>query len=101
MERAARERSRRWFTLAAVGAAVIFLVLAFLAWGQRNQAIHETNLRATAQAEAEAEADLRATAQKEAGTKRQEAEQQRQIALARQWLAVGQLEFDRTAKVTC
>ena len=47
--RATRERSRRRITLAAVGAAAVFLILALLAWGQRNVA---REAQATAEAEA-------------------------------------------------
>jgi WD40 repeat protein len=52
-ERKAQERRRRRITLAAVGAAVVFLVLALLAWGQRNTAVTEAIAHATAQAQAE------------------------------------------------
>jgi len=72
-ERAARERRRRRLTLSTVGAAAIFLVLALLAWGQRQTAVDEAHTRATAQAQAEhsqatavVEAKVRSTAQAQA-----------------------------------
>jgi hypothetical protein len=75
-EQTAHERRRRQLTLAAVGAAVIFLVLALLAWGQRNasldaqaSAVAEANDRATAEADARdarAEAEVAATAEAQA-----------------------------------
>ncbi len=61
-EQAAAERRRRRLTLASVGAAAVFLILALLAWGQRNLAL-----------------DAQATA-----------EQQARISLARQLAAQSQ-----------
>ncbi|MGQ9851707.1 MAG: ATP-binding protein, partial [Aggregatilineaceae bacterium] len=82
-----RERRRRQLMFVSVGAAFVFLLLALLAWGQRNEAISarataiaEANVRATAQAVAVEEAQVRATAQAQAEDRRREAEAQRQIA---------------------
>ncbi len=94
-EQAARALRRRWFTLAVVGSAVVFLVLALLAWGQRNTARTEVNARATAQAQAEerrleaevaqataiVEAQVRATAQMQAEEHRREAESAQATAI--------------------
>ena len=95
--RVAREQRRRQFTLAAVGAAVIFLILALLAWGQRNTA-------RDAQATAVGEAHTRATAQAQAEERRLEAEsaqavaeEQRQVALARQLAAQAQIVLDNSS----
>jgi Tol biopolymer transport system component len=114
-EQAAAERRRRQLTIASVGAAVVFLILALLAWRQRNLALDaqataesEADYRATAQVEAEsqriealnaqatAEArrieaeEARATAQAE----REHAEQQAQIALARRLPSLAQTLWD-------
>ncbi len=102
-ERAAREQRRRRFTLAAVGASVVFLILALLTWGQRNQAVGEANDRATAQAMAVSEAQARATAQAQAEEQRLEAEAaqataQAEAAIARSReiaaVSIGQLDVD-------
>jgi len=80
-EQAAQERRRRQLTVAAVGAAVIFLVLALLAWGQRNasldaqaSAVAEANYRATAEAQARQNAGVAATAEAEARDAQAEAQ---------------------------
>jgi WD40 repeat protein len=64
-ERVVQERRRRRITMAAVGAAIGFLILALLTWGQRNAArdaqataVAEADARATAQAQAEGQARL-------------------------------------------
>lgn len=104
-DRTARERLRRRITLGLAVGLLVTLSLAFFAWTQRNQALTEANVRATAQAQAEerrqaaetaqsmavAEANIRATA--EANAIRQS-----QIALAR-WLAVqAELVFTQNPK---
>ncbi|MCX8067093.1 MAG: trypsin-like peptidase domain-containing protein, partial [Anaerolineae bacterium] len=90
-ERRARERLRRRITFGLAFGLVVTLLLAFFALIQRNQAITEANMRATAQAQSEerrreAEA-ARATAVAEAGiraTAQAQAEEQREAAQARQ-----------------
>jgi len=116
-ERAAAERRRRRrLMLVIIGVAVVFLVLALLAWGQRNVALDaqataeaEAQCRATAQAEAEAQrieaVNAQATAEvwrievEEANAtaeiERERAEQQAQIALARQLAAQAQTVWDQ------
>ncbi|MBE7557296.1 MAG: hypothetical protein HS126_40180 [Anaerolineales bacterium] len=66
---------RRLIAGAVTLAFLVVSLLALLAWSQRNQAVHEAGVRATAQAQAET---------------------QRQIALARQLAAqaIGKLEID-------
>lgn len=93
-----RERRRRQLMFISTGAALVFLLMALLAWGQRNAAISaratavaEANVRATAQAVAVEEAQVRATAQAQAEDRRREAEAQRQIALARQLVVQSEL----------
>ncbi|MBN2393078.1 MAG: CHAT domain-containing protein [Anaerolineae bacterium] len=80
-EQAARERRRRRLTLATVGMSVILLVLALLAWRQRNVALDaqamaevEAQYRATAQAEAVTEANRARNAETTAEARRQDAE---------------------------
>jgi len=80
---------RQRLTLFAVAAGMVVAIgLGILAWTQRNQAVSEGNMRATAQAEAVSEAQARATAQYEAEAASTEAvaqrnEAQRQTKLAR------------------
>lgn len=90
-EQATQEKRRRRILLGLAAGLIVTILLATLAWGQRNQAVSEANTRATAQVEAEAaqstavaEAQTRATAQAIA-------EEQRQIALARQLVAQAEL----------
>jgi len=90
-EQTEQERRRRRFTLAAVGAAIVLMFLAILAWWQRNQALQAQVKAEMAQATAVAEARVRATAQAVAEVRRQEAEEQRQIAVSRQLIAQAQL----------
>jgi uncharacterized delta-60 repeat protein len=94
-EQERQKRLQRRITLGLVIGLLMFALLFVFALIQRNAAVQEASMRATAQAEAEAqrnaavqEASIRATAQAEA-------EAQRTLAQARQMAAVGQLEFDR------
>lgn len=105
-ERQARERLQRRIVMGLAIGFVITLLLAFSALVQRNQAIIETNIRATAQAQAEerrqaaeaarstaiAEAQVRATAEAQAEERRQEAERQSRIAAARRLAIQAQKE---------
>jgi WD40 repeat protein len=83
---------RQRLTLAGVGfALIVAVILAILAWTQRNVAVSEGNARATAQAEAQAEAISRATQQaiaEVASTQavEQKIEAERQANLARSGL---------------
>jgi len=72
-QRAAQEQRRRRTILGLTVGLVVTIVLALMAWGQRNAALDaqaiavaEANVRATAQARAEEEAAARATAQAQA-----------------------------------
>ena len=94
-EQERQKRLQRRITLGLVIGLLMFALLFVFALIQRNAAVQEASMRATAQAEAEAqrnaavqEASIRATAQAEA-------EAQRTLAQVRQMAAVGQLEFDR------
>ena len=90
LEHKARQRQR--LALWAVGIGlVIAVVLGVVAWGQRNQYLDETIVRATAEANAVAESYQRATAEANAideakarATQQAIAEQQRDVAVARQ-----------------
>lgn len=65
LEQKARQRQR--FALWAVGIGLaVAVVLGILAWGQRNEAVEQSNVRATAEANAVAEANSRATAESKA-----------------------------------
>ncbi|NOX63510.1 MAG: AAA family ATPase [Chloroflexi bacterium] len=113
-----RQKWRRAVFSAVIAAAIAFFVFGLWAFRQRNLAVQkemaaqaaratalaESNMRATAQAEAflqrdravsarstaEAEVQVRATAQAIAEASRREAEQQRRFALARQLAAQAQ-----------
>jgi len=69
---------------------IVAVVLALLAWGQRNIALQQREAAVAAQATAVAEAQVRATAQAVA-------EEQRQIALARQLAAQAELTRNQGA----
>ena len=75
-ERTAREQRRRRLTWAAMGVAGVLLLLVFLAWWQRNEAIYQAAVATTAQKEAERH-------QAQAEQQRRLAEEQRQDAEAR------------------
>lgn len=99
-ERQARERLRRRITLGLAIGLLVTLLLALSALVQRNQAVTEARMRATAQAQAEErrqeaeaaqatalfEANVRATAEAKAV-------EQSQVALARQLAAQAELIF--------
>lgn len=117
-------RVRRLIVGAVTLAFLVVSVLALLAWSQRNQAIHEAEVRATAQAQAEerrqeaeaaqatavVESEFRATAQAQAeaaqatavaeteirATAQAQTEIQRNLAMARQLAAQAQLALDNT-----
>jgi WD40 repeat protein len=79
LEQKARQRQR--FVIWAVGIGLtVAIMLGVVAWGQRNQAVSQSNLRATAQADAVAESNTRATAEAIAV-------EQRDIAVVRQLAA--------------
>ncbi|MBN2548100.1 MAG: TIR domain-containing protein, partial [Anaerolineales bacterium] len=60
-------RQRQRFALWVVGVGLIVaVVLGFLAWMQRNEAVQQSNIRATAESNAIAEAHSRATAESKA-----------------------------------
>jgi len=88
---ASRQAATRRQRLTLIGVAIGLVVaigLGILAWTQRNQAVSEGNMRATAQAEAVSEAQARATAQNVAEAASTEAvaqknEAERQTSLAR------------------
>jgi len=79
LEQKARQRQRAVIWTVGIG-LVVAVVLGVLAWGQRNQAVSQGNLRATAEANAVAESHTRATAEANAV-------QQRDIAVVRQLAA--------------
>ena len=79
LEQKARRRQRLVIWAVGVG-LVLAVVLGGVAWGQRNQAVSQGNLRATAQANAVAESNTRATAEAVAV-------EQRDIAVVRQLAA--------------
>ena len=79
---------RQRITLGAVLAGLaVAIVLGIFAWTQRNQAVHEGQVRATAEAQAVAESKARATAQAQAEEQRRIAVEQRDTALSRQLAA--------------
>jgi len=60
-------RQRQRFALWVVGIGlVVAVLLGLLAWGQRNEAVEQSNIRATAESNAVAEAHSRATAESNA-----------------------------------
>jgi WD40 repeat protein len=87
---ASRQEATRRQRRTLIGVAISLVVaigLGILAWTQRNQAVSEGNMRATAQAEAVSEAQARATAQNvaeaastEAVAQRNEAQHQTKLA---------------------
>lgn len=79
LEQKARGRQRLVIWAVGIG-LVVAVVLGGVAWGQRNQAVSQGNLRATAQADAVAESNTRATAEAIAV-------EQRDIAVVRQLAA--------------
>ncbi|MFL7892219.1 MAG: toll/interleukin-1 receptor domain-containing protein [Anaerolineales bacterium] len=79
---------RQRLTLIAVGAGLVIAIgLGILAWTQRNQAVSEGSMRATAQAAAVSEAQARATAQNIAEAASTEAVAQRNEAVHQAQLA--------------
>ena len=79
-------RTRRQITIGLMIGLGVMVVLSFVAWGQRNIALAEANAKATALVNEE---NARATAQAE----KVRAEEQAQIALARQLAAQSQSVF--------
>lgn len=95
-QRAAQERRRRQTILGLAVGLMVTLMLALLAWGQRDAALDaqatavaEANVRATAQIQAEEEAAARATAQAQA-ERQALAARSRELANA----AIANLEID-------
>jgi WD40 repeat protein len=86
LEQKARQRQRLVIWAVGIGLAAA-MVLGGLAWGQRNQYLGETHVRATAQAVAEEQRNMAATAQAVA-------EEQRNVAVSRQLAAqaINQIE---------
>ncbi len=106
-EHLARERLRQRITLGLAIGLILTIGLALLAWGQRNTALEaqatsvaESNARATAVVNAQLEANRRATAQADAEARRQEAEEQRQLAVARGLAVQAQLLQSTTGDLT-
>jgi Tol biopolymer transport system component/energy-coupling factor transporter ATP-binding protein EcfA2 len=93
-----RERMRRQVILGLAAGLLAALLLAFIAWSQRDEALRQREAARAAQATAVHEANVRATAQAEAEAQRQLAEKQRNLAQTRQMVATGQLLFDRIAR---
>jgi len=91
--RADSRRQRLAFGAVVVG-LVVTVVLAILAWTQRNQAVREGHVRATAEAEANAQSYARATAQAIAMEQRDEAQQQARLALSGKLVAHGMSLLD-------
>lgn len=87
-------RQRLTFTGVAI-ALVITIILALMAWQQRGEAVIQSDQRATAEINAVNESHIRATAQAVAEDRRQEADDQRNIALARQLAAEANLMRDQ------
>ncbi len=73
-------RRQRLTVMALLAGLVIAIGMGVLAWTQRNQAVYEGQIRATAQAEAESESIARATAQYQAEAASTEAVAQRNEA---------------------
>ena len=87
LEQKARGRQRLVIWAVGIG-LIVSLVMGVVAWGQRNQAVSQGNLRATAQANAVAESNTRATAEANAvseahisATAQAVAEDQRKVAI--------------------
>jgi len=93
LEQKARGRQRLVIWAVGIG-LVVAVVLGVVAWGQRNQAISQGNLRATAEANAFSEAHISATAQAVAEDQRKVAVEQSNIAISRQLAAqsINQIE---------
>jgi len=93
-----RERMRRQVILGLAAGLLAALLLAFIAWSQRDEALRQREAARAAQATAVHEANVRATAQAEAEAQRQLAEKQRNLAQTRQMVATGQFLFDRIGR---
>lgn len=95
-ERQARERARRRIIWGLATGLLVVALLALFAWGQRQTAVAEAQMRATAQAQAEAGQQAALDAQATADIRQQEAEKQRGIALARQLTTQSRVALDNT-----
>jgi len=94
LEQKARQRQRAVIWTVGIG-LVVAVMLGVVAWAQRNQAVSQSNLRATAQANAVAESHTRATAEANAVEQRDEAQRQALLALSNQLVANAQSTLDK------